>query len=263
MALTLVGSSTDIVFGTTSSTPGTIASTQSGDVGYIFVASKRSGSGTQPSPPTNWTELLNVEAGATGGSGADNGPVRIQVFKRVSASNDLFSTMPAVTRSNTTGAVIATYARVWRPGAGEAIEDSVFAGSDTSAGTAYSITTSSPPGLATGDQVELWTSIAHSTITFGTTTISASGATFSSRTEVEDAGTENGDDIRAGFHSCNITAGSSNSNVTFGITLSSSSAGGWGGTAVLRLRAVTLTTSAYPGVRRARAARLGAFLNNL
>jgi hypothetical protein len=244
--------------GTTSVTPPTTGSSLAGDVGYLYVASKRSGSGTQPSPPTDWTELLNVVV-STGSTGSDLGPIRLQIFKRIAATDNLFSSIPAITRSGT-NSVLTVITRVWRPGAGEQIQESVVSGSDTSSGTGYSITTGSAPGFAPGDEVDIFTALTDADSSFGAATLTSTGITFASLTERVDASATPGDRLRYVFHSANVSAGTANNNVTFSCTLGASSPGG--GSAVMRMRAVPLPTAA-PAVisaRRTDAARMGALL---
>src|SRR5690606_39778690 len=101
MALTLVGTAVSIAGnGTETSVVAEVASGQTGDVGYVFIATKPAESGDQPLPVVDtvtletttweaigWTQVADEVVGS-GSHGASSGPVRLQVYKRVATSND-------------------------------------------------------------------------------------------------------------------------------------------------------------------------------
>ena len=127
--LMLIGSGS-VQNASTSVTPPAVEGAKAGDVGYIWLISKNPNAGTQPSAPSGWGTVVNAVVG-TGTPGNNNGPMRIQVFKRVAQSDDEFDSMPTITRGGDTGAAMAAAAQVWRNTAGGEIEEA------TSSGTSF------------------------------------------------------------------------------------------------------------------------------
>lgn len=233
MAASLVGVST-LVFGLTSGQPSAPAGYADGDVAYYLWISKQVSAGT-PSTPGGWTLVSNYVANSGSTETGNQGPMRHMIWK-TAVSGTL--TPPSISNFSGAGQVTGTACAVYRPGAGEAIEETAYTGQDIDGGTARSITFTTPD-LDPGDQLLLLSGNADNGTTIASPSLTSTGVTFGAITEQADNSTGNGDDLGVYIHTSSVSSGTATGNATFAATLSQGIAlQSVGGTTLLRVRGV-------------------------
>lgn len=239
MAATLVGVST-LVFGTTAGQPSAPAGYANGDVAYYLWISKQVSAGT-PSTPAGWSLVSNYVANSGGTETGNQGPMRHMIWK-TDVSGTL--TPPSISNFSGAGQVTGTACAVYRPGAGEVLEEAAYTGQDIDGGTARSITFTTPD-VDAGDQLLLLSGNADNGTTIASPSLTSTGVTFGAITEQADASTGNGDDLSVYIHTASVSAGNASGNLTFAATLSTGVAlQSVGGTTLLRVRAVAAGATA-------------------
>jgi len=228
MAISYLGAGA-VGTGTTSVTPGDIATKNTGD-GFLIVVMTKPDTATI-NTPTGWTLIANV-AGGGGTAGNLQGPTRQAWFFREKDAN--WSAFPTI--SVTSGSPSATQAYRFTKAAGQlwniAGATGVYGTSATV--TVASATMGSDPGLTSGDMVFVGYSGMTAAPTWSAQSISATGATFSAAVEVTEA-MENtaGNDVGGMVFNSTVTAGTATAAPT---TTATSSAANRGTIAVVRLR---------------------------
>jgi hypothetical protein len=240
MSATLVGRSAP-VFGTTTATPGSVASIADKDLAIIYVVCKRT-SGTAiiqlAVDQSGWEGgASSVALVGTGSPAADAGIVTIGVFAKRVASGTL-GTLPTVTASG--GSVIGVSMSVYRPAANEDLVWTYTSGTDVTADTSWAPTGLSDPGFISGDIVEILSGVTSDTPAFSSPALTATGATFAAVSSIYDTGTTSGNDERFALHATSVTSGSSSGAPSFTATMSTGT-GATGGSMLIRIRSQALT----------------------
>ena len=217
-------------FGSTSVAPALPAGNAAGDRNLLRVVCKPFSATIVT--PAGWTRIA-AASGTNGstGSGIDTGSVQWALFYRDWQSGDAAPTV-TVTSGNVSLACIKGYSKA----ADEDWDAPVGAkGSDTSSDTSFSLTMDANPGVVANDMLDTTAVIAGDSATFGTPTISATGATIGTVTEspATEGTTATGNDLEASASHALCTAGPGTAAPVLGWTLSAAQTGGG---AIVRLR---------------------------
>jgi len=200
------------------------ATPQAGDLHIKFCAAK-------PYNATlvdlaGWTPITGTNgSNGTVANGTDVGSVVWKAWYRYWVAGDSATPSFAVTTGNTNLGVIVRF----RPTAGSTIDTPVGAkGFDVTSGTGYSATMDAAIEIAINDILDNFTFLPGNNSTFGTPTITATGATLGTVTEnpVTEGSSATGLDCEASASTCICTAGSSSSAAVVGWTLSVAQTGG-------------------------------------
>jgi hypothetical protein len=235
MAVSFVGTGGWNV-GVTSISPTIHASTAVGDLMVLTLVSKYDDA-VLPSDPAGWTSL-GVATNSGRPTGNDNGNMRERVFTRVFQAGDTGPSL-APTPNNVSIAKIDTY----RSATGQYSVASQLLVDDT-AGTPAVITATSTLGLTTGDYLHIDLTINGDVATFGTTTFSATGATFGAAQTLTDSSTATGTDLRYRRVHYAVSSGTATGNPTYSITLGGTTTNAVAIGAMVRIRE---NTSAFTG----------------
>lgn len=218
--------------GSTAPAPTIPAGTTTGDIMLLYI-------GCKPFSSTinaigGWT-LVSGSDGTNGSvnSGIDTGSVKWACFYREWQSGDANPSI-SITSANVSLAVIKSYSKAagntWAVPAGAK-------GSDTSSGTGFSLTMDADPGITLDDMLDTFSTIAGNNATFGTPTLTATGATIATPTEspTTEGSTATGHDLESSASHALCTAGTATAAPVVGWTLSAAQTGGG---AIVRLREV-------------------------
>jgi len=225
-----------VAAGTTSlSCPYPASGITSGMLAVLFICNKYPTNG--PAQPTGYTTPSNNQFSRGGGTpGVDTGDVYITLYVRVcDGTENGGSVSVTLTSANTCVGRIFIY-----QAAGGATWDYAAAGgSDNVAGTAWSVTGGSDPGVAANDMVLVGSAICGNTDTATSEAISQTGVTFGAMVERQDSGTNNGDDCSLWMTEHPVTAGPSSAAPVYTATVAGTgSATAAGASLFLRLREV-------------------------
>lgn len=235
MALSRVGHGT---FGTgaATTTPGTPAGTQAGDLAIVFIVDRHATITTTPTVATGWSQVGTPTVVGTGSQGADVGQLMISVQARI---------LPAAYSSQsftlTGGLMMLSIADVYRSAANETFELDLKYISDTAPGTNLNGTASGSNGFTVGDMVAAFGAVPTDAATFTSMSIAATGATIGSLTGRLQATTTTGNDGSAALYGGTVSAGTQTAAATSTTVLSASTTGG---IALLRIRAGTANAGA-------------------
>lgn len=224
----------------TAAVPYPVSGVVANDIPLIVCVSKASsGTGEPPaiSDPSGFTKLFEAWGGI-GTAGAGTGPVKLTVWKKTTdATGSENGTTVSVVNPAGSAMVYCNIHGVRRATAGSTIQTAFASGSDVSAGTAWSVTCGSNPGITT-DDLCFW--LAGATVntsgTFTVQAITATGCTFGTMTERDDDGSNTGFGTRRVVATMACTAGPSSAAPVLTATSASSSQSGVG--ALLRIREV-------------------------
>lgn len=239
MTLSYVAAGT-VATGTTSATPAAPSGIATGDLIVIAVGSKPD---TAPvTQPSGW-DLIGTAVGGTGSQGSGTGATRTTWFSR--QRDATWSAMPSVAVSS--GNAMWAQAYIVRTSvAGGDYDTSMATGARTTASTSWSVPLGSNPGFTTGDLV-LFTGVTTSgALTVSSESISATGATFGTKTEISEPKTTTGNDVGGFVAWCMVTAGNATANATVTATMSSST-GATGVSAAVRIREAAPPAQDYSG----------------
>lgn len=217
--------------GTGSVAPALPAGIAAGDIMVMFVGCKPFSATIVT--PSGWTRLSGADGtnGSTA-SGVDTGSVQWAVFIREWVSGDAAPTVTITSGNVALGMIIGfskSATKVWDVAGAK--------GSDTSSGTPFSLTMDANPGIISGDMLVSGSVIAGDNATFGTPTMTATGATIGAVTEspTTEGTTAGGNDLEASNCYAAVTAGPASAAPVVGWTLSVAQTGGG---AISRLREV-------------------------
>lgn len=175
--------------------------------------------------PTGWTALAaGGGANGTTAASADLGSVLWATLYREWVSGDTAQTL-SITTGDTALGVIHAFSK----SASMAWEVPVAAkGSDTTSGTAFSLTMDLNPGITTNDMLVHGAVIAGNNATFGTPTMTAASATIGAVTEspATEGTTATGTDLEASASYASCTAGTASAAPVCAWTLSVAQTGG-------------------------------------
>ena len=212
------------VNGSTTCAPALPATPQAGDLHVIYIGGK-------PYSITivelaGWTLITGTDGqNGTVASGTDVGSVRWAAFYRYWQSGDSGTPTFTVTGGN----VVLGVAVRFRPTAGSTINTPAGCkGYDNTSGTDYSATMDANPGITTADVLNNFTTIAGNNSTFGTPTMTATGATIGAVTEnpATEGTTTTGNDLEASASTAVVSSGSATAAPVVGWTLSVAQTGG-------------------------------------
>src|SRR6266498_125531 len=190
-APTWVWKGTSTASTTTAAIPYPPSGVVAGDIPILVVVSKASsGTGEPPTvaDPTGFTKLFEVWGG-TGTAGADTGPVKLTVWRKTTdADGTENGASVSVVNPASSSMVYGNIHGLQRATPGSTVVTAFASGSDVTADTAWSVTCGSDPGIQTDDLL-VW--LASNQINAGSTftveAITATGCTFGTMTEQEDA----------------------------------------------------------------------------
>ncbi len=247
---TWVWNGTSTASTTTAAIPYPVSGVTAGDIPLVVVISKAStGTGEPPTiaDPSGFTKLFEAWGG-TGTAGAGTGPVKITVWKKTTdADGTENGTSVSVVNPANSAMVYGNIHGVRRATGGSTVLTANASGQDSSAGTAWSVTCGSDPGI-TLDDLCFWLAggTVNTSATFTVEAITATGATFGMMTEREDAGSNTGNGGRRVVATMACTAGPSSAAPVLTGTSASSSQSGVG--AILRIREQVTAAAAKPPV---------------
>ena len=200
----------------------------SGNLLFLCIANKYPPNG--PATPTGFTAPANNQGtGDPGdGPGIGVGATYATVYYRVADGSESGTVTVSVTSGNALYGVMARYTNAtgaWAVGAAN--------GGDSTAGTAWSATMGTDPGVQGGDMVLACNANNNNTSLGSAYALSQTGVTYGTATERLDNSTSFGDDVGIKFADHAVTSGTSSAAPVHTWTASASAAGG---TALLRIR---------------------------
>jgi hypothetical protein len=227
------GGTGSINSGTTSVAPTLPATVNAGDLLWIGCVSKYPAN--PPSTPDGWRAISNsTKTGGAGASGQDTGDVLVTVFVREADGTETpgAAVNITVTGGNAVRAICGRFTKTSTKGWSYACAG----GADNVAGTTWSATMDTDPGLTAGDFVMSFTGTNTDASTFTLQALTATGVTMGTETERGDSGTSNGDDLSLLYMSHAVSSGTSIAAPVFAAT--SASVASAGATVILRAREV-------------------------
>jgi hypothetical protein len=220
--------------GTTAPTVAYPASIAAGDLLILAIANRPNAS--TPSTPSDWTAATNyTTTGGAGSEGAGTGTVRITVFTKVAVGTETGNLTLGITSGTSCGAVM------WRctKTTGKNWSVALAIGSDNSAGTAWSVTFGSDPGVTAGDLVFVASASSEDTASFASQALSQTGVTYGTMNERADTAITTGNDLRIVVAQHAVTSGTSSAAAVYTMTSSgTNSANSAGASIMIRLRQV-------------------------
>jgi hypothetical protein len=201
VAATHVGSTTP-VFGATSAAPTYPTGLRPNDDVFIFVGASI-GTVTYPTI-SGWTKVFDAELGG-GVAGAGTGTRRQAIYKKDAVAGTETGSV-TVTPTGTVDVVGALMIALRAGAPGNYLEYVYTSGSDTAAGATASVTESVQDNETFPDVMFGFT-CAPANTNMGSQTFTATGVTFGTAVEHQDAGSITGNDIRVSAISRPITAG--------------------------------------------------------
>ncbi len=242
MAITF-GAQGAVAAGTTALTVAYPAGISATDLLVLAVANKYPTNG--PATPSGWVLLEGAQAsGGSGSAGADTGSVYATVFYRFADGTETGDLALTLTGANSSQAIMLRYTKSgtmsWSLAAS--------GGSDNAAGTAWSVTCATNPGIAAGDVVLAVTAVNTDLYSFSSTALAATGLTaFGTITSRTSTGTTQGDDSRIRVTEHPITTGTATAAPVYTMTSDGTATDNpCGATVLLRLR--EMAPSSVPGL---------------
>jgi hypothetical protein len=190
-----------------------------------------------PTIDQSWTDLGNATDGSVA-AGVDVGSMQTRVFYKIHTGTESNPTITNTT-NNVSGAVII----VFQKGGSESWNTPVGdGGGDATAGTGFSVTAGSNPGITSGDWLAAYASIRSDAGTQSSISVTATSATISAFTEspASDLVTTAGGDMAMSGGYCNCTAGTATAAPVYASTLAASHTGS---AFIVRLRVTAITAA--------------------
>jgi hypothetical protein len=176
--------------------------------------------------PAGWTLITGTNgSNGTVANNTDVGSVRWEAHYRYWVAGDTASPSFSITSGNVTLGLCVRF----RPSSGYRINTPVGCkGWDNTSGTDYLATMDANPGITTADVLNVFTTIAGDNSTFGTPTITATGATIGAVTEspATEGTTNTGYDLEASASTAVVSSGDASAAPVVGWTLSVAQTGG-------------------------------------
>jgi len=195
-------------------TPAMPASIVAGNLLILHTAYKYPAT-TTLNTPSGWTQLATVASGT--GTGIDAGEIGQAVYYKVAAGSDAAPTFSQTGNDSSAWTVFQ-----FSCDAGKVWDIASTTGSDTTAGTAISITGAANPGLIAGDVVLMMMACNTDLATYGTHALAATGATFGAITERSDYGWTTGQDGNRWAGECSVSTGPASAAPVFTSTATAS-----------------------------------------
>lgn len=231
-----------VAVGTTSLSVAYPANITAGQLLVLFVGNKYPTNA--PATPSGFFAPSGNQYSRGGGTaGADTGDVYITVFLRIADGTETGNLSVTITGANTT---IGIMFRVTKA-AGVDWGYACAGGSDNTAGTAWSVTAGSNPGVVAGDMVFVGSTVCGNTDTATAEAITQTGVTFGSMVERQDSGSNTGDDISLWITEHPVNSGTGSANPVYTATVAGTgSATAAGASLFLRLREVAASQNVTP-----------------
>lgn len=196
--------------------------------------------------PTGWTAPSNNTAtGGAGAEGAGTGTIRVTVFYKIASMAEAGSEIIPIASGATVGAAIFRVSRT----TGKDWSIAVVNGSDNTAGSSWSATMGSDPGVTSGDLVYVVSGSSEDTATLASQAVTQTGVTYGATSERTDTAVSTGNDLRLCITEHPISSGTSSAAPVYTMTASGTGNGNVAGASIfIRLRqsnsAIQLATSA-------------------
>lgn len=179
-----------------------------------------------PITPSGWIAPANNQfSGGAGGAAEDTGSVYITVYLKIADGTETGNVTVTLTGANSSVARIFSYSK----DSDKTWEYVLAGGSDNAAGTSWSVTGGSDPGVQLGDMLLVASALNGQPMTATVEAVSQTGVTFGTMVERQDSGTTVGDDSSLWFTEHPVTAGASIAapvySATVGGTASATAAG--------------------------------------
>ncbi len=237
MALSFVASSA-WVSGTASVTPGIPTGTAADDYVVICLVSKYEDA-SLGGAPAGWDDL-GTAINATRTLGNDNGGLRGRLFGRVWQTGDVMPDLAPVPNN-----VSTVHATTYRVAAGKASEVEAAGCVDDVTGSPLLLAAGSTLGLTSGDVLHVDEVLNGDVVTWGTGTLTATGATMSALTvNTADLATALGTDLRMRSVRYTATAGAATGNAQLSTALAGTTTNAVGVGFLVRIREVTPSVAA-------------------
>lgn len=188
--------------------------------------------------PNGWTDVSNGEAAGGGGTtGLDTGPTRLKVMYRVSPPYGTQAVSLASSPNCCMGVILSCRTDIANGGYDVAGANGI----DTTTGTPFTAAMGSDPGITTGDLVIVFGGIPTDVTTpaqFSAPTITATGLTSGTVTEISEPETTQGNDLGGVIVRCIPSAGPASTVATFSTTAGGTTTNVRGPIVLVRVREV-------------------------
>lgn len=204
-----------------------------------------------PTLPTGWVALSNNQAnGGSGASGIDTGSVYTTIFVKIADGTESGNLAVTITSGNAARGRMFRYAK----SKGMKWDLACAQGADNTAGTDWSVTGGSDPGMQAGDVVLVGSGTNTDAYSYKNQKITQTGVEYDPGViEREDSGGSNGDDLALVVSEHRILSGTSSAAPIFTMTSQNTAANRpAGGSVFLRIRQV-----ATPSIRAISAQAVG------
>lgn len=195
---------------------------------------------TATTPTISGWDLIGSTTGGAGSVGADTGPMKLLVYSRIATAAgtaDAPGTITIVSNSVTAGKIMS-----YAPAAGNALDVAYTGAADVTTGTPFTATMPLNPGLTVGDYL-LAVGVIPTDITtpaqFSAETVSATGMTTVSLTEIEEWDSGNGNDMGGWLASGPVVTGTASVAPTVSATATGTTTNVMGPIGLVRLREFT------------------------
>lgn len=186
-----------------------------------------------PTMPSGWTKIIE-QASSSGTFAIDSGPRRVTIFRKDTVTGSETGTVTVSLAGTTTNTLSATILCI-DVQSGYTPEIATASGSDETFGNDYSVTSSSPLNLTTGDIIVTASALSNDQANSASDlNLFSSGATISSASYISALPVLHGYDHMSKIHYWSVTAGSANSTITLSEIVDNAATGA---TAFVRIRA--------------------------
>lgn len=207
-----------------------------GDLVVMSIANKHSGS--TPTTPTGWTAASGyLGTGGSGSDALDTGTVNVAIFYKIADGTEVGD----LTVTVTSGSVSIGRMLLYRKELGKKWSVAFVNGADNSAGTDWSVTAGSDPGILAGDIIFAASAINTDAYIFSAQAVTASGVTFTtSKGELYEQRSTNGNDAALILSSHYAVSGTSSAAPVYTMTASGTTTSvPTGATTLMRIRQTT------------------------
>lgn len=209
-----------------------------------------------PTTPAGWQSLGTITNGSTA-AGTDTGSVRMTAFARMAAGGETGNLTVTITSA------VSSYGSMYRytKAAGTIAQFVLATGTDGTAGTAWSVTFGSNPGITTGDHLVLggvWSTDAANTVS--ASALAATSATIAGIVAAGDRMllVSTGSDLGGFTNHCNCSAGTASAAPVWTST-NTLATNNSGSAVIVRIREVLPPAARSPFVVGAQANRRAAY----
>lgn len=202
-----------------------------GDI-LVAVVGNRPNANT-PDDIANWTKVTST--GGAGSEGAGTGTIRNTIYYKEALGTESGNLAVACTSGTSMFGRMFKYSKT----TGKKWAVAVAHGPDNAAGTGWSATAASDPGLAAGDYLICASVNSEDTARAASEAVTATGCTFGSMAELQDSGVTTGNDLSIVVADFPVSTGPSSAAPVYTMTMSgTNSANSAGSTAFVRIRQV-------------------------